>query len=403
VLVVDDCADARSLVASELRRAGFQVGEARDGREGWRLFHRARPDLLVTDLRMPEADGIDLLRRVRSASKVPVILLTAFADVPTAVTAMRCGADEFLTFPDDLPLLVPRVRALLAREEEPLCATLENLVLGGSAAMRAVRERMRGLAPLRVPVLVAGEPGTGRSHVARALHGLGRTRDVPLVRVECGRPNPAPPPLAQPVCLIEVGRLSAHGQLAWLERLRELDAASAPPTARVLATTSEDLRRRAAEGSFDRALAERLARFQISLPPLAGRPEDVRPLALGFASESGRRFGRGEVRWQDAALERLGGTSWPGHVQQLADAVERLVAFAADGWIGEDLVEEILAELQPSVESARERRLREQRSQLTTLLEECGGNLAEVGRRLGLTRGAVIYRARRFGLFRGGT
>jgi two-component system response regulator AtoC len=402
VLVVDDCSDARALVTAELRRAGFRVGEARDGAEAWRLFDRTRPDLVVTDLRMPEADGIDLLRRVRAASRVPVILLTAFADVPTAVTAMRSGADEVLTYPDDLESLVPRVRAILTRSAEAGGAALEDLVIGASAAMRTVRERLRGLAPLRVPVLAVGEPGTGRHHVSQVLHALGPGRDLPLAHIDCGRPNPAPPPLAQPVCLSEAGRLSPHGQLAWLERLRELEASSAAPTGRVLATTSEDLRQRVAQRSFDAELAERLGRFQIALPPLRERAEDVRPLALGFATTYARRFGRDEVRWSETALGRLCAAPWPGHVAQLADAVERLVAFASDGWIGEKLVDEVVAELHPSVEGARERKTREQRTELAILLEECGGNLAEVARRLGLTRSAVLYRARRFGLYRGG-
>ena len=168
VLVVDDQSEARALLARDLEEAGFGVVEAGDGVEGWERFRRVGPDLVVTDLRMPRADGIELLRRIRSVSNVPVILLTAYGDVPTAVAAMKGGAQEVFHFPDDLDQLIPRIRELSVRGAAAYGA-LETALAGRTPAMRRVRERVRALAPLPPPALVRGEAGTGRDSVALAL------------------------------------------------------------------------------------------------------------------------------------------------------------------------------------------------------------------------------------------
>jgi two-component system response regulator AtoC len=402
VLVVDDRRESRALVASELARAGFRVTQAEDGHEAWGAFRRDPPDLVVSDLRMPRADGLELLRRIRRVSSVPVLLLTAYGDVPTAVVAMRAGASEFMTFPEDLEQLSRQARRLVASRCDDAEANVSALLVGRSPAMRRVRERVRALAPLALPVLVAGERGSGRDRVVQALHALGRPdreADAPLVRVRCGEDaQPAPPP-GSVVYLDEVGRLDLPQQACWEQRLRTGNDGGAPPRfRRVYASTCEDLTRRVREGSFLPALARPLSRFTIQLSPLRQRREDVPALVTALVGEIGRSLGRDRCRVQPAALTALKARSWPGNVAELARVLEKLVAFSPGGEISGRRVRAVLREMPESVDSLRRSRKAQQREELVRLLEECGGNLAEVARRLGLSRGAVIYRARRFGL-----
>ncbi|HEY8153148.1 MAG TPA: response regulator [Myxococcota bacterium] len=399
VLLVDDRAEARALVAGDLIEAGLAVVEARDGIEAWSRFRAEAPDLVVSDLRMPRADGIELLRRIRGISSVPVILLTAYADVATAVEVIKGGAQEFFTFPDDLARMIARARELAcASASQPEADRLALLVAGRSAAMRRVRERIRALAGLSVPVLVHGEPGTGRDQVARAIHGVGGSGDAPLVTVRAGSAAPAPRiPAGAAYFLDEIGRFSAAEQAHWFERLRAAGA-EAPGAPRVIACASEDLAERASQGAFHPGLAEKLQRFAILLPPLRERLEDVAQLAPLLAARIGSAMGRPGVALDRGALALLREQQWPGNVRELAGVLERLVAFSARGVITRERVREVLGESRDSVDSLRLRREAQQREELVALLAACRGNLAEVARRQNLSRGAVIYRAQKHGL-----
>jgi DNA-binding NtrC family response regulator len=397
VLLVDDRAEARALIGGDLAEAGLAVVEARDGVDAWNRFRVEAPDLVVSDLRMPRADGIELLRRIRGISSVPVILLTAYADVATAVEGIKGGAQEFFTFPDDLERMIARARQLAcASASQPEADRLEQRVAGRSAAMRRVRERIRALAGLSVPVLVRGEPGTGRDQVARTLHELGGGGDAPLVSVRAGAAAPAPRIAAGAAFYLdEIGRFSAAEQAHWFERLR---AAEAPGAPRVLASASEDLAERASAGAFHAGLAEKLQRFAILLPPLRERLEDLAQLAPLLAARIGAAMGRPGVQLDRGALALLREQPWPGNVRELAGVLERLVAFSARGAITRERAREVLGESPDSVDSLRLRREAQQREELVALLASCRGNLAEVARRQKLSRGAVIYRAQKHGL-----
>jgi DNA-binding NtrC family response regulator len=278
-------------------------------------------------------------------------------------------------------------------------ASLDEVVVGRSAAMRRVRDRIAGLAPLRVPVLVVGEQGSGRDEIAKAFHDLSPERDAPLLHVRGDSvATRNTPPSARAIYLDEIGGLAPETQTRWLERLREAEAEVGARPARVYASTSEDLASRARDGSFHPELAQRLLRFRVELPPLRDRLQDIRPLVDALVPRIGARLGRKRVRVLASAIARFKQHTWPGNVRELAEVLERLIAFSADGAIGRAQVEEVLASSPESVSSLRARRRREQRDELVELLEACGGNLAEVARRLDLSRGAIVYRARQHGL-----
>jgi len=398
-LVVDDRAESRELVAGDLVRAGFRITEARNGVDGWQRFQRCQPDVVVSDLTMPGSDGLELLKRIRGVSTVPVILFSATGDVRAAVAAIKAGAQEFFRYPFDRRRMADRARDLARESGAP--ARLEARLVGGSSEMRRVRERVCALAPLRVPVLVSGEPGTGRDHVVRciadlasAFEGAGRfVKLTPETVSDVLRPDAG--------SVYYLDEFDAHppaDQVRWLAWLREFARGRSSDAPRVLASTARSSPRLAAADSVDPELAEQLLRFEIPLAPLRDRRGDIPALALHLADRISSEMGRERVHLEPAALALLGSQAWTGNVRELARVLEKLVAFSPEGQVTSERVREVFGELRGGVATLRERRSLQQREELVGLLESCGGNIAEVARRLGLSRGAVIYRAQKYGL-----
>jgi DNA-binding NtrC family response regulator len=254
------------------------------------------------------------------------------------------------------------------------------------------------LARLSVPVLVRGEEGSGRSHVVATLRALRGESDTELWTLRGGdRRLLAPLEPRRSVALEEVTQLSPVAQARWRDLL--LAAAPGGPHS-IYATSSEDLAEAARRGAFDAALADALSRFAIGLPPLRERRGDLPELADALARRACARLGRGPVAWSRAALRLLRAQSWPGNVRELAEVVERLVAFAAGPRIERGQVEALFEESPRGVGATRRAHTQRQREELLRLIDETGGNLAEVARRLEMSRGGVIYRAQKFGLMR---
>jgi DNA-binding NtrC family response regulator len=269
-------------------------------------------------------------------------------------------------------------------------------IVGRSAAMKRVRERVAALATLSVPVLVRGEEGSGRSHVVAALRAL-RGEDRELWALRSGdRRLLAPLDPRRSTLLEEVTHFTPVEQARWRDVLQS--ARGVP--ASLYATSSEELAEAARCGAFDTALADALARFSIALPPLRERQGDLPELAAALAERACERLGRDSVAWSRPALRLLQAQSWPGNVRELAGAVERLVAFAGGARIERSHVEALFDESPRSVGAMRHARTRRQREELLRLIDETGGNLAEVARRLEMSRGGVIYRAQKFGLMK---
>lgn len=276
---------------------------------------------------------------------------------------------------------------------------LSRRIVGRSAALRTLRERALALAPLDVPVLIRGEPGTGRAHTARALHAAADRGSGPLLRIACGDDAPPRlPPRAPVVFLDEVSALAPPAQARWAELLRRSEDGLEGAPRRVLASSARDLQALVREEGFDPELASRLRRFQLELPPLRERREDVPALARALAERAAGGMGRSRVRFTRDALRLLAAQSWPGNVRELAGVVERLVAFSRDGRIPRSQAAALLDETPAGVLSSRRSAAQRQREELVALIEETGGNLAEVARRLRMSRGGVIYRAQKFGL-----
>ncbi len=372
VLVVDDKEMMRDSVSTTLERAGFTVLTAGDGAAALDCVARQRPDAIVTDMKMPGLSGIDLIEKVRAIDdELPVVLMTAFGTIETAVKAMKLGAFDYLTKPfegDELVIAMKRAidHRRLARENAvlrvgsppPAGAGLARL-LGQSAPMRVLREQLTTLAGSGGTVLITGESGSGKEVVARAIHELSPRRSGPFLAVNCA---------ALSESLLE-SELFGHerGAFTGAEKLRKgrfeladggtllLDEISEIPATiqakllrvlqehtfervgsslsmgvdvRVVATSNRDLPREVEAGTFRQDLYYRLNVLPIAVPALRERVEDVPALAEHFVGECAAREGRGACAIDPAALELLASYAWPGNVRELQNICERAVVLA---------------------------------------------------------------------------
>ena len=399
ILVVDDNPDAVELVSSEMRAAGYQVRTASDGRAGWAQFRTQRPDLVISDIRMPHETGIDLLRRIRGVSDAPVILLTAHAEVSIAVSALREGATDFVRFPEEAGELLRRVQALLPGRAagEPDDAASE-LLAGDAPNMRELRNRIRALAALDVPVLVSGEPGTGRTAAVRALHALSGEK-APLVEVRA--PGFETPRKRCAPVLVALESWPGDAQDRWAISLR---AESDAKIARLYAISDPTLAARVERLEFRRDLWIRISRFRVDVPPLRARPEDVPRFARVALAGIAGSLGRSALSFTPGALDSLRKRPWRGNLPELREVLVQAVAFASSAKIDRDeihrAVEAVISAREGSLVNRRAEKQSADRHQLIRLLGSCHGNVAEVARQLGMTRGAVSYRLRKHGLSR---
>ena len=373
ILVVEDNDTLRSGLALALRETWSDVEEAASGEEALEHIHdpaREPFDVVLTDVRLPGADGLAVLRAARERDpRTSVLLMTAYGSIETAVEAMRFGAFDFVQKPIDLEQIELRVtralehRRLLAevselREEQAARRAVDEIV-GDSPALRAAVDLALRVAPTRSTVLVTGETGTGKELIASLIHRSSPRRDGPLVKVNCA---------ALPETLLEselfghergaftgadrqrIGRFEqASGGTLFLDEVGDMSPATQAKLLRVLqdqefqrlggtrvlrtdarlvSATNQDLAVRMREGSFREDLFFRLNVIRVHLPPLRERPDDLLALAHHFLHRFAREVGRPVRGFTDEALARIRGHAWPGNVRELHNTLERGVLMA---------------------------------------------------------------------------
>ncbi|WP_438038479.1 sigma-54-dependent transcriptional regulator [Sorangium sp. So ce128] len=377
VLVVDDEASARSGLEKLLRQEGYTVDAAADGVEAVEVAAERPPDVVITDLKMPRMDGVALLGKLREQDPaLPVIVVTAFGDVTSAVLAMRAGAEDYLTKPVDFDaLLLTLERAL---ERSALRVEAENLrrqlrerqgegvegLIGTSPAMQKVYRMARQVAGARATVLITGESGTGKGELARAIHAKGSRAKGPFVTLHCAA-------LAESLLESElfghergaftgadkrrIGRFEqAHGGTLFLDEVGEIAPSTQVKLLRVLqertfervggndavtidvrlvAATNRDLAAAVQEGHFREDLYYRLNVVHIDMPPLRIRDTDVLLLANHFLRRFAAENHRKIEGFTDEARAKLIAHRWPGNVRELENAIERAVVLCDDARI----------------------------------------------------------------------
>jgi DNA-binding NtrC family response regulator len=371
ILVVDDEPSARSGLAKLLNQEDYEVDTAADGVLALELVRERAPALILTDLKMPNMDGMELISEVRAQHpEIPVIVATAFGDVSSAVQAMRAGAENYLTKPIDFDALLLLVERTLQRSE--LTAEAENLrrqlrtrdqtglegLLGTSPTMQRVYAMARQVAPARASVLITGESGTGKGELARALHALSPRARAPFVALHCSS-------LAENLLESELfghekgaftgadrrrlGRFEqADGGTLFLDEIGEIAAATQVKLLRVLqektfervggnelvrvdirliAATNKDLTTEVREHRFREDLYYRLNVVHIEMPPLRLRGQDVVALAEHFLRKFALENHRQIRGLSPAARAKISAHRWPGNVRELENAMERAVVF----------------------------------------------------------------------------
>jgi DNA-binding NtrC family response regulator len=370
ILVVEDDPDGLRSVSEAIADAGYEVLPATSVEDAWTRFRREKPDVVLTDLVLPGADGLDLLARIRATSDpVPVLLMTAHSSVETAVQALKNGAYDYLVKPLDLDDLQARLsRAVetsrLRNENTALHRELSEryaprTLVAASSRMQDVLRKIEAVASTAVTVLITGESGVGKELVARALHADGARAQRPFVALNCGaftetlleselfghekgaftgavarHPGAFERADGGTLFLDEIGLAPRPVQIRLLRALEEREVlrvgglAPVPVDVRVIAASNRDLRELVRTAVFLPDLLYRLQVVTIAVPPLRERPEDIRPLAERFAAQAARDHGRTVERLAPDYFEALFAHPWPGNVRELRNVVESSVILA---------------------------------------------------------------------------
>jgi two-component system nitrogen regulation response regulator GlnG len=371
ILVVDDEAEIRSLLAAVLQSKGFEVVGAEDGAAALQQVQQEHPAVILLDLTMPRMGGMDALPEIKRLDpEVPVIICTAHTDLATAVRAMRLGAYDYLTKPFDIDLLTLTLERAVERNQ--LRSRIDELKrqgpggslverMGGSPAIAQVIQQVAQVAESNFTVLVQGETGTGKELVARAIHQQSPRRPAPFVAVDCGA---IPETLVEAelfghergaftgaqtrreghfqlakggtLFLDEIGNVPVGTQAKLLRAIEQREihplgsARAAAVDVRIIAATNADLAEAVKAGRFRADLYYRLGEFTITLPPLRSRREDIAHLAQRFLDEVSMELKRPVRRLADDAMQALLRHDWPGNVRELRNVVRKAALVAAD-------------------------------------------------------------------------
>jgi DNA-binding NtrC family response regulator len=453
ILFIDDDKAGREIALFNLRGAGYEVTAASDGQEGLSLFSPERFDIVITDVKMPGLSGIEVLRRIKKqAPEIPVLVITAFGNMETAVEAMKNGAYDFIGKPfqrDQLLLSIERAleRRRLTTEVRELrirASGVEREIIGSSSAMKRLSEIADRVSMTDAGILVTGESGTGKEVIARRIHVHSRRAEGPFVAVNCaaipgelleselfghakgaftgavkdrlGRFRQAQ---GGTLFLDEIGEIPLPLQGKLLRALQEkvVDAVGGDVPisvdVRIVAATNKDLQSRIRAGSFREDLYYRLNVVEVHVPPLRERPEDIPDLVLHFVGELAE--GR-DLIVPPRVMEELKRRPWPGNVRELKNACERMVILCHGNEVSlEDLPapsDRLRPEKAPllgdggdlpSLPSEGISLLDLEKKVIESALRIKNGNMTQAAAFLRIPRHVLIYRLEKYGIPRGGS
>ncbi|MEO8358988.1 MAG: sigma-54 dependent transcriptional regulator [Vicinamibacteria bacterium] len=448
IVVIDDEVHAAAALETLLREDGYEVSKAHDGLSGLALIEKQEPDIVLTDLRMPEVDGIQLLKRVKQLRPdCMVIVMTAYGTVKTAVKAMKLGAEDYVSKPidmEELELVLQRTmekkhlfeESRLLRERLDRKYSLDNLV-GESAAMLSAFKTVRQVAASTSTVLLLGQSGTGKELFAQAIHQNSSRRQKPFIKVACAA---LPESLLESelfghekgsftgaiasragrfeladggtLFLDEIGDVSLTVQVKLLRFLeeREFERVGGNKTikvdVRIVAATHRDLAQRVKDGLFREDLYYRLNVIEIRIPTLVERGLDVPLLAQYFMERFAKANNKDVMRISDEAMGLLARHSWPGNVRELENAIERAVVLSEHSVLGphhfptvRPLVSQTSAEPEtgkPGIAIPGSTMAALEREAILRTLESVGGNTARAAEILNISPRTIQYRLKEY-------
>ena len=436
ILIVDDDELMLSFLSKVLREDGYLVEEGKSGQEGLAKFLRTDFDLVITDLRMPDISGLDLIRKGKEAKPdVPWIIITAYGSIDNAVTAMKTGASDYLSkplsSPDELRHVVSRVLreyeaeqkiALMSEELARQYPPEQLIFLGGK--MEKVREMIQGVASTPATVLVTGPSGTGKELVARYIHSSSPRKEKPWIAVHCAA---LPETLLESelfghekgaftgagsirkgrfeladggtLFLDEIGEISPSTQVKLLRVIQEREfervggTMSLSVDVRIIASTNKSLKAEVDAGRFREDLYYRLHVFPIILPALKERKEAIIPLAEYFTRKNSMAFGKKISSISDQAKSLILSYPWPGNIRELQNIIERAVILASDIIDIEHLNLEVSG--QEDISDTGLLKAGE-KDMIINVLSETNGNREKAAKRLGISLRTLQYRIKEY-------
>jgi len=441
VLVVDDEPGMRLALQANFQRQGWHVETACGTADALQKVSSDRFPLMITDVRMPDGNGLQLMRTVRNSHpSTAVIVLTAFGNVPEAVQAIQDGACDYLTKPISFDQLQTSVRRVMLQARKPTAAVeaRHGAIIGEAPALLQALDRARHAAKANADVLIEAESGTGKELLARFIHDHSARRDKPFVAVNCAAvpetlleselfghvrgaytgataSKAGKFELAQGGTLLldEIGEMPVNLQPKLLRVLQERqverlgDTRTTPVNIRVVATTNVSLHKMVEEGRFRADLYYRLNVIPLGLPPLRERQADIQGLAEFFAQQFAAKAGRPAPVLSDDFIAELERQPWPGNIRELANLMQRILTLSEAVVIGP---EHLAAEMSRPMQSKELRRglpasvqagtsIRElQRHLLEATLDVTGGNRTRAAEMLGVSLRTIRNKIREYGL-----
>ncbi|SHK44487.1 two-component system response regulator GlrR [Halomonas caseinilytica] len=420
ILLVDDDVSLLKLLGMRLESRGYRVTTAESGREALKHLDTGRPDLVLSDMRMDEMDGLALFQEIqRRLPGLPVIILTAHGSIPDAVSATRQGVFGFLTKPVDRDELFTTIDDALAHTSAAAGEddSWREAIITRSPEMERILEQARMVASSDVSVLVTGPSGSGKELLAGAIHKASRRADKPFIAINCGA---LPEQLLESelfghakgaftgaisdhqglfqaadggtLFLDEIGDMPLPLQVKLLRALQERQirplgsTASVPVDVRMISATHRDLGQAMHDGDFREDLFYRLNVVNLKLPPLKERAEDVPLLAKYLVSQAAERHKPFVKGFSKEAINLLASSAWPGNVRQLVNVVEQCVALTSSPIIPEALVAQALVAEENALPTFNDARAGFERSYLIKVLKITEGNVTQAARIAGRNR-----------------
>jgi DNA-binding NtrC family response regulator len=455
VLIIDDERPVLMTLEALLKRHGYQVDTAPTAAQGLKVLKSKSPTLVLLDLRLPDADGLEMLDRIKGElPEVQVIILTAHDSLHNAIESIKRGAYHFISkpyAPEELLSLVEKAleKQFLLRKAEELRAKTEQLEkrleiaearptpIFKSKPMQEIEELIAAMAPSDANVLIVGESGVGKEVIANAIHARGRRADQPMVKLNCaafpqtmiegelfgyvkgaftGAMHDFPGMIAAAnggtLFLDEISDMPADLQTRFLRVLQEREYRPLGSTQtmkadfRAIASTNRPTAQALAENRLRSDLYYRLNTFQIEVPPLRKRKEDIPPLIAQFVRQFSQQLGKPEPDISPDAFQKLLDYSWPGNVRELQNAIEYAVVLARQGLID---VKELPTEIQlpPALQQAELSALPRsgvqtlddvERNAILQALAECRGNKKKAAELLGIQRPTLYNKMKRYAI-----
>lgn len=423
ILIVEDDITFSLMLTTWLGKKGFVVRSSSSVSDAKRKLGEEAFDLVISDLRLPDSDGIDLLKWLKSTHpSLPLIMMTSYAEIQTAVQAMKLGAADYIAKPLNPDELQGKIKELVRVEEKaparvPVSSAPDLYIEGQSQAARQLYEHVRLVAPTDMSVLVTGASGTGKEYIARRIHEQSNRSKAPFVAVDCGA---IPKELAASeffghvkgsftgaienktgafvaaqggtIFLDEIGNLTYEVQVQLLRALQERKVKPIGSNqeiainVRLISATNENLRQAIEKGDFREDLYHRINEFTIRIPDLKERKEDLLLFANHFLDLANSELQKDIIGFDNDTMQLFQSYSWPGNLRQMKNVIKYATLLATGRYITRKELPEELTENLPSHTNIQLKNVEHERDLIRKALQECGNNKTRAAQLLGIDR-----------------